>query len=410
LQEVPTEDPFVMSEYAKSVVLGAQANEDLSIQPPKWLVDRSIRGTNAGRNFARSSKTATSSTGTSAIIACCKHAIAYSVEEVDGIPRAKFNAIVSGADLLDSYMPAFQDCFMEGGGRSSMCSYNSVNNVPTCASAFLLNTTIRQRYGRGDDTFIMSDYSAIMDTWASHKYCETAAECIAKTLINGVDQDGGGNDYDILPLLVANSTAGLTEANVRAAATRLFRARVSLGILDPPQSQPWLDLDIPSVLDTEFHRNMSLDAATQGIVLLTNKNSTLPLSFESIRKIAVIGPNADVPNTLYGNYQGTPPFLVTPKMGLITALGDTSRVYYAAGCTDVNCNDTSGFPDAIAAASQKDVDAVVLVLGIDQTIEREGTDRINLTLPGLQINLAQAVCSAAFTRSVPCIIYKWWSN
>lgn len=406
IQEVPSEDPTLMSAYGISIVLGAQDDEDMSSAPPEWLVNRAVRGTKEGRRAALASKrTDSPSSGTSAIIACCKHVVAYSVEEYNGIPRAKFNAIVTGMDLLDSYLPAFQSCFMQGGGRSSMCSYNAVNGVPTCASAFLLNTTIRQRYGRGDDTFIMSDYSAIQDTWGAHAYCKTAAECIAKTVINGVDQDGGGTDYDNLPALVANATEGLTDEVVRKAATRLFRARIGLGILDPPESQPWTDLDIPSVLDTEAHRAMSLDAATQGIVLLVNNKATLPLSRSSLRKVAVVGPNADVPSTLYGNYEGTPPYLITPRMGMVAALGgDDSSVYFASGCDTVSCNNNSGFADAVNAASQPDADAVIVVLGIDQTVEREGTDRANLTLPGLQIDLADAVCTAASTRSVPCIV------
>ena len=410
IQEVPSEDPTLTSAYGTSVVLGAQADEDLSSLPPEWLINREVRGTKEGRRASLANKRTANqhagptSSGTSAIIACCKHAVAYSVEEFEGIPRAKFDAIVTGVDLLDSYLPAFQSCFMEGGGKSSMCSYNAVNGVPTCASAFLLNTTIRQRYGRGDETFIMSDYSAIQDTWNAHGYCKTAAECIAKTIINGVDQDGGGTDYDNLPALVANATEGLTDAVVRKAATRLFRARISLGILDPPQSQPWSDLDVPSLLDTDYHRALSLDAATQGIVLLVNNKATLPLSLSTIRKVAVIGPNADVPSTLYGNYEGTPPYLITPRMGMIAALGGDDSVYYASGCDLVSCNNSNGFASAVSAASQPDADAVLLVLGIDQSVEREGTDRVNLTLPGMQIDLANVVCSAASVRSVPCII------
>jgi beta-glucosidase-like glycosyl hydrolase len=68
---------------------------------------------------------------------------------------------------------------------------------------------------------------------------------------------------------------------------------------------------IPATLDSNFHRQISLDAAIDGIVLLANKNAALPLSASQLRKVAVVGPNADVPDVLYGNYQGTPPYLIT---------------------------------------------------------------------------------------------------
>lgn len=255
----------------------------------------------------------------------------------------------------------------------------------------------------GDGVFIMSDYGAVGDAFSPHHYCATADECTASVLAAGVDQDGGGTDFARVGDLIA---AGLlSEAQVRRAATRLFTARMSLGLLNPPQSVPYAHLDAPSTLDSPAHRQLSLEAAQQGIVLLTNPHGALPLNPSKLRKVAVIGPNADAPDTLYGNYAGTPPYLITPRMGLVAALpGGDAAVYYAPGCANVACANTSGFPAAVTAASHPDADAVILVLGLDQTQEAEGHDRTNITLPGLQTELAQAVCAAASSRSVPCIV------
>lgn len=422
IQEVPTECPYVMGEYGALVVNGAQSsgtvfNSPSSLssssssvpdyfRPPAYLVDPHIRGTKAAIRMRHTHKNLASfanENSTSAIVACCKHAVGYSVEEYDGVARASFNAIINGADMLDSYLPAFQECFMTGGGASSMCSYNAVNGVPTCASAFLLNTTIRQRYGRGNDTFVMSDYSAIADAYNAHHYCSTNDECVALTLKVGVDQDGGGNDYLQTPTYVQNGL--LTDGEVRQAVSRLFKARLELGILDPAEDQPYQDVDPMQILDTDFHRSLSLEAATQGIVLLTNNKNTLPLNPSGIRKIAIIGPNADVPDVLYGNYQGTPPYLITPRQGFVTYLSNNdNNVYYAPGCYDVECTNTTGFAEALTAVSQTDADAVFLVLGIDQSIEAEGKDRSTLALPGNQELLAQEACAIAHNRSVPCIL------
>ena len=142
-------------------------------------------------------------------------------------------------------------------------SYNAVNGVPTCASNFGLNLTIRGRYGRGDGVFIVSDYGAVGDGFNPHKYCQTADECTALSLKSGVDQDGGGADYDRVASLVQEGL--LTEAEVRRciptpvlppstphnrcatpqvrlAASRLFAARIELGLLDPPETTPFLQV------------------------------------------------------------------------------------------------------------------------------------------------------------------------
>lgn len=114
----------------------------------------------------------------------------------------------------------------------------------------------------------------------------------------GVDQDGGGLDFHNASSLVA---AGLLdEATVRTAATRLFTARMELGLLDPPETTPFQEPALS--LDTDENRQASADAARQGIVLLANSKGALPLP--AIQGAAVIGPNADNPSVLLGNYQG----------------------------------------------------------------------------------------------------------
>jgi beta-glucosidase-like glycosyl hydrolase len=433
LQETPTEDPYLMGEYGTAVPLGAQsgpaatttaAAAAAAAQPPRWLVDPSYRGTPRARLESRGlpltsqdveaavlATAAPPSATASAVYTSCKHAIAYSVEEFEGVPRAAFNAIVSGQDMLDTYMPQFQNCFLNGKGMSSMVSYNAVNGVPTAASFFLTNVSIRGRWGGEENgVFVVSDYGAVGDAYGSHHYCSTSDECVATCLKTGVDQDGGGTDYLNVPALVGEGL--LDDATVRQAATRLFTARVSLGLLDPPEAQdhgPWGGLgatpyDIAGTLDSDAHRAISLDAATDGIVLLSNSAKALPLTRGKVRKVAVVGPNADVQDVLYGNYQGTPPYLITPRQGLANVLGP-DNVYFAVGClSGVSCTNTSGFSDAVAAASQPDADAVLCVLGIDQSVEAEGHDRVNITLPGLQIPFAQAVRAAAAARGVPFVV------
>ena len=189
---------------------------------------------------------------------------------------------------------------------------------------------------------------------------------------------------------------------MRRAAAHLFSARVDLGLLDPPEASPFLQ-DLRE-LDSDANRAASADAARQGIVLLSNPRGTLPLAFGALQGIAIVGPNADNAAVLLGNYQGTPPFIITLREGLIRALGgNSSAVPFAPGCADVPCTSTSGFPAAVAAAESPSAGAIVAVVGLDDTQEAEGLDRVNLTLPGQQLDLLQASTTRPVALRTPLI-------
>ena len=57
--------------------------------------------------------------------------------------RYSFNAIVSDEDAAEVYLPAFQSCVTKGRASATMCSYNAVNGVPSCANSFLMNEIFR---------------------------------------------------------------------------------------------------------------------------------------------------------------------------------------------------------------------------------------------------------------------------
>ena len=262
----------------------------------------------------------------------------------------------------------------------------------------------------------MSDYGAVGDTYGPHKYCGAGPgandTCVAIAMKAGVDQDGGGTDYAQVQRLMDKGL--LTDADVRTAASRLFQARLELGLLNLPEASPYTGMAAEEWLDTDFHRQLSYEAAQQGMVLLKNdpfapysgNQPVLPLDGARIegQTVAVIGPNADSPDVLYGNYQGTPPYLITPRMGLANWLGAGSPVAYQPGCADVACANTSGFPAALALATQANTGVIVGVFGIDQSVEAEGKDRTSLDLPGNQMALIQQLAAVAANRSIPFVL------
>ena len=139
-------------------------------------------------------------------------------------------------------------------------------------------------------------------------------------------------------------------------------------------------------INTPAHQELALSAAQQGIVLLENDDDVLPLSGKP--SIAVIGPNGDATRTMQGNYYGNAPYLISPVMGL----NNYSTATYSQGC-DVKCSSTSGFAAAKTLAGKSDV--AVVVVGIDESVESEGHDRYQITLPGNQNELVTEIAGVA---------------
>jgi beta-D-xylosidase 4 len=203
--------------------------------------------------------------------------------------------------------------------------------------------------------------------------------------------------------VITNAIAdgAISEADVDRALTNLFSIRFRLGEFDPVENQPYRTIG-PEVVCSADHQALARSAAAQGVVLLSNPSKTLPLSRSSIKSVAVVGPVANNSITNGGpNYNGIPcgggP--ITMLQAFQQASNPSFTVNYAQGC-DIQCASNSGFAAATAAAQSSDM--TVVVVGIDQTIEDEGLDRINITLPGLQNSFIQTVCAAA--QGKPCIL------
>ena len=151
------------------------------------------------------------------------------------------------------------------------------------------------------------------------------------------------------------------ESISRAISTRLVRSQ---------DKQPYSKYDA-SYINTDLHKQYALEAAEQGMVLLKNDGSALPLSkATATTSVAIIGPNGNATDTLLGNYEGVPQY----KISVFEAMRrEYPKCSFESGCDNVACMNTTNFANAATLASQSDV--VVLVIGLDQTQESEGHDR-----------------------------------
>ncbi|HVR23326.1 MAG TPA: glycoside hydrolase family 3 C-terminal domain-containing protein [Candidatus Polarisedimenticolia bacterium] len=299
-QETYGEDPFLTSRMAVAFIQGMQGTD------PHYL------------------KT----------VATAKH---FAVHSGPDPARHTFDARPSALDLEKTYLPAFRASVVEGQAASVMCSYNRVDGVPACASSLLLQQHLRGSWGFHG--YVTSDCGAVTDIVEGHKYKSTVAEAAAAAVRAGTDLTCG-DEY--ASLVEAVERGLISESEIDRALERLFVVRIRLGMFDSPDRVPYAKIPY-SENDSPAHRQLALEAARESIVLLKNtvrKNAPLrgkttkilPLSGNT-RRIAVIGPAADDPDTMLANYHGIPSSIVTPLVGMQRQFSTKTEVRFALGST-----------------------------------------------------------------------------
>ncbi len=234
--------------------------------------------------------------------------------------RHGFNVDVSEHDLEDTYLPAFRATIVEGHADSIMCAYNAIDGAPACANTMLMQQHLREDWGfKG---YTVSDCDAVGDIDRGHHFSPSPEAAAAAAVKAGTDLDCG-RTYAALTKAVSEHL--LAEADVDAAVVRLFTARMHLGMFDPPAAVPFNKIPYSEV-NSAAHRALALEAARKSIVLLKNSNNALPLK-ASIKKIAVVGPTADLLEAIEGNYNGTAPDPVSPLDGIRKAFGSQNVVF-----------------------------------------------------------------------------------
>jgi beta-glucosidase len=239
--------------------------------------------------------------------------------------RHEFDARVSEYDMINTYLAAFRATVIEGKADSIMCVYSSVAGVPGCASTDLLQRRLRDQWGF--QGYVVSDCGAVNDIYRNHKYTSTLGGAAVAAVKAGTDLTCGTEYRTLVDEVKAG---GITESEIDRSLERLFVARFRLGMFDPPERVPYSKISI-SENDSSAHRQMARQAERKAIVLLKNEDGILPLS-PSVRKIAVVGPSADDPIALLGNYNGISSKQVTPLEGLQRQFTNT-QVRYALGAT-----------------------------------------------------------------------------
>ena len=297
-QETYGEDPYLTTKMGLAVVRGLQGvgynGEDLGVSKYRKL------------------------------LACAKHFAVHSGPEWN---RHTFNIEnLPERDLWETYLPAFKALVQQGKVAEVMCAYQRIDGQACCAQSRYEQQILRDEWGfKG---LITSDCGAIRDflpTW--HHVAKDGAEASAKAVLAGTDVECG-SEYKNLPAAVKRGD--IKEADLDRSLRRLLIARFELGDFDSDELNAWTKIP-ESVVASKEHKELALQMARKGIVLLKN-NGVLPLTNENI---VVMGPNANDSVMMWGNYAGYPTRTITALEGISEkgkVKSEKLKVKYIQGC------------------------------------------------------------------------------
>ena len=333
------------------------------------------------------------------VCATLKHMAAY------GIPQGGHNAATAEVGqnrLMTDYLPSFEKAICEGGAKTVMTSYNTIDGVPCSANQWLLQEVLRNSWNFKGVVF--SDLNAVNAIYATQHVAADPAEAAALALKAGVDIDLGGYNYGGF-LKEALQRGLVTEDDIDRAVRHVLQLKFDLGLFE----NPYVDEALAEAeVGTKENAQLAKQVAMESVVLLKN-DGLLPFG-EQIKKLAVIGPNADNMYNQLGDYTAPqdPDRIVTVLEGIREK--GRAEVCYAKGCVVRDENDTD-IDEAVKVAKAADV--VVLVVGgssardfktsyeetgaaiINESISDmdcgEGYDRSTLKLLGKQEELMQRI-------------------
>lgn len=328
------------------------------------------------------------------LAACTKHFAGYGFAE----SGRDYNTVdISDNTLHNIILPPFK-ATVDAGVLTFMNSFNELEGIPATGNSYLQRELLKKDWKF--DGFVVSDWGSLGEM-IPHGYAKDLKDAAMKAANAGSDMDMESYGY-VSHLADLVKEGKVSEDKIDDAVRRILKVKFELGLFDNPYKYCDENREKEHTGKKEFHEGV-LDMAKKSIVLLKNENSLLPLKKQG-QKIAVIGALANDKTSPLGswrigaddntavsflegmaNYKGNQ---ITYEKGADVALGEPRFMLE----TKINTTDKSGFEKAIAAAKQADV--VIMVLGEHGLQSGEGRSRSDITLPGVQQELLEAVYKA----------------
>ncbi|HUX98002.1 MAG TPA: glycoside hydrolase family 3 C-terminal domain-containing protein [Candidatus Deferrimicrobium sp.] len=312
------------------------------------------------------------------IAACVKHYVCNNQE----INRFRVSAEVNERTLREIYLPAFEGTVREADAWSFMGSYNKINGIYGCENKNTLKERLMEEWGfRG---FVVSDWFATNPVTSTENCVNAGLSLEMPNLLNR----GRMNKKKMLK---AFQQGKFTEENLNENVRRLLRVMFLTGLFDDKKSLP------SGCRNTPEHFAVARQIASEGIVLLKNENSLLPLDIEKIKKIAVLGPNANKKMAFGGGSSMIrAKYEITPLQGLKNKCKDKVEI--------------------ISSAIDADVAIIVAGLNHKKHNDAENSDKTQLELPIKQIELINQTAKenkntiVVLVNGTPITMGEWIEN
>lgn len=291
----------------------------------------------------------------------------------------------------------------KAGALGVMAGYPEIEDVPAHASVKWMNDILRKDIGfKG----IVVGEGGGLSTLIYEKIVPTQKEAGLLGLRAGVDVGISYEPAYMGPLVESVQEGRVPMALVDRALRRVLEQKFNLGLFE----HPYVDVDqAAQVIHSQANQDLALRAGREGIVLLKNDKSLLPLK-KDMKSVAVIGPNADDVMDQLGDYspKHVLQHVTTVIEGVKAAVSPQTKVTQVRGC-EITGTDKSGFAEAVKAA--KSADVAIVVVGERQHMtngednrgrptDGEGHDVASLDLSGVQEDLIQAV----FATGTPTVV------
>ena len=331
--------------------------------------------------------------------------------------RHRIDAHIDERTLHEIYLPAFKAAVQEADAWTVMSAYNKVNGVHCGENTYLLTDILKKEFGfKG---FVVSDWASTYSTAPTVNAgmdleMPGGPQMVAMTKSERFQKGGSGAGWLAADKVLAEVKAGnITEATINDNVGRILRVIFLSGIFDHPHTAG-------GEIDTPAQKAVALQGATEGIVLLKNSGSLLPLDTAKIHSIAVIGPNAAVARTGGGGSSLVRPrYAIAPLDGIRARAANTPTVSYALGVGMEGEDPAQDTPEAREKLLKEAVDAAahadvaIVVVGRNSRLESEGHDVATMDLPAGQDELITAVEQAnphtivVLNTGDPVTMTKW---
>ncbi len=328
-----------------------------------------------------------------------KHFAVYSIPVGGRDGGTRTDPHVAPREMRTLYIEPFRKAFTEAGAKGVMSSYNDYDGEPITGSYHFLTEILRDQWGFTG--YVVSDSEAVEFQHSKHHTTSDAVESAARCVNAGLNVRTNFSlpENFVNPLREAIARGMVSEQTIDSRVRDVLRAKFDMGLFDNPYKGDVKTVD--KIVHSDEHKAVSRRAALESIVLLKN-DGILPLCADSLRRVAVIGPNAEERDQLICRYGPANPPIITVADGLRRALPE-AEVTYAKGCDiidkyfpeselyNVPLDGTEQAMIAEAVETARKADVAIMVLGGNEKTVREEYSRTDLNLPGRQQQLLEAV-------------------